>query len=216
MLQIANRNVCFIMATKMEYGAHLAERFEPFICEVGPVEAALHTAQYLATAKPDLIVHLGSGGSRKLEQGAVYQITSVAYRDMDASAFGFEPGVTPFSGLPASIEIPHRIAGVSEAGLSTGASVVSGEGYDAVPEDIVDMESWAVLRAAQVAGIPYIGLRGVSDGAEPVSEYSDWTRLLGVLDERLAVVVDKLCEQLDSGSLVPQPCAPPVDKVSGR
>lgn len=213
---IAGRDVSFIMATKMEYGARLAERFEPFICEVGPVEAALHTAHHLATTKPDLIVHMGSGGSRKLEQGAVYQITSVAYRDMDASAFGFEPGVTPFSGLPATIEIPHRIAGVPEASLSTGASVVSGDGYDSVPEDIVDMESWAVLRTAQTAGIPYIGLRGVSDGAEPVSEYADWTRLLGVLDERLALVVDRLCEQMNTGTLAPRLCAPPVEKLSGR
>lgn len=216
MPKVAGREVAFIMATRVEYGAELAKRFDPFICEVGPVEAALHTARYLAENPCDLVVHLGSGGSKRLEQGAIFQITSVAYRDMDASAFGFDKGVTPFSGLPATITIPHRIEGIAEASLSTGASVVSGDGFDVIAEDIVDMESWAVLRAAQVAGIPYIGLRGVSDGAEPVSGYSDWTKLLGLLDERLAEAVDQLVEQLESGSLLTQPCAPPDAKIQGR
>ena len=78
MQNIAGLQVAFIMATRVEYGAELAKRFDPFICEVGPVEAALHTAHFLAENPCDLIVHIGSGGSQRLEQGAIIQNASEA------------------------------------------------------------------------------------------------------------------------------------------
>src|SRR5690606_30493506 len=94
---------------------------------------------------PDLVVSLGSAGSRRLEQAEVYQAVSVSYRDMDASPLGFPRGVTPFLDLPATLPLPLRIPGVKEATLSTGASIVSGAAYDAVAEDMVDMETFACL-----------------------------------------------------------------------
>lgn len=103
--------------------------------------SALHAADQL----PDLVVSLGSAGSRVLEQAEVYQATSVSYRDMDASAFGFEKGCTPFLDLPAEIALPLRIPGVAEARLSTGANVVSGAAYDGVDAEMVEMETFAIF-----------------------------------------------------------------------
>ncbi len=191
------------MATEAEYRAALRTRFKPLICQVGPVEAAMHTAMALSGRKVDLVVSLGSAGSQTLEQARVYQVSSVSYRDMDASAFGFEKGVTPFLDLPATVTLDHTIPALPAASLSTGANVVSGEAYADIGADMVDMETWAVMRAAHKASVPLIGLRGISDGAEPVSEYSDWTRYLEVIDQRLSEAVDALEAALVSDMLQP-------------
>ncbi len=41
-----------------------------------------------------------------------------------------------------------------------------------------------------------IGLRGISDGAHELRHYSDWTALLGHLDEELAGIIQRLDELL--------------------
>ncbi|MGO6908659.1 5'-methylthioadenosine/S-adenosylhomocysteine nucleosidase, partial [Rhizobium ruizarguesonis] len=84
----------------------LRSRIEPLMTGVGPVEAAIALSKTLARLDavddlPDLVVSLGSAGSAKLEQTEIYQVTSVSYRDMDASPLGFEKGKTPFLDLPA-------------------------------------------------------------------------------------------------------------------
>ena len=89
------------------------------------------------------------------------------------------------------------------ASISTGANVVSGEAYKTISQDMVDMESWAIMRACHAMKVPMIGLRGISDGAHPVAELSDWTRYLSVIDERLGVAVDRVEAALENGELVP-------------
>jgi hypothetical protein len=123
-----NTRILFAMATDQEYGVELQKRLPPLIVGVGPVEAALGIGAALATVKPlpDLVVSLGSAGSAKLEQGSVHEISSVSYRDMDASPLGFEKGVTPFLDQPATIPVKPIIDGVPKATLSTGANIVSG------------------------------------------------------------------------------------------
>ena len=202
---VGDVRVLYVMATQAEYLDALKARFQPLICQVGPVEAALHMAAFLTQHREgDLVVSLGSAGSARLEQAQVYQVSSVAYRDMDASPFGFPKGVTPFSDLPAEIELGMALTGVPSASISTGANVVSGDAYASVEQDMVDMETWAILRACQIAKVPLIGLRGISDGAHPVAEYNDWTRYLSVIDQRLADVVDQIESALSDGSLVPR------------
>ncbi|MDL4863213.1 5'-methylthioadenosine/S-adenosylhomocysteine nucleosidase [Halomonas elongata] len=199
-------SVLFVMAADAEYGLHLRERFVPFMTGVGPVEAAVELTAALAELEargrlPDLVVSLGSAGSRELEQTEVYQATSVAYRDMDASPLGFEPGVTPFLDLPATLPLPLRIAGIHEATLSTGGDIVSGSAYDAIDADMVDMESYACLRACTRFGVPLVVLRGISDGKAELHHVDDWTEYLHVIDEKLADAVDRLGEAIGQGLL---------------
>lgn len=195
--------VLFVMAAEAEYGPALRARIAPLITGVGPVEGAVALAAALAgmPQRPRLIVSLGSAGSRVLAQAQVYQVSGVAYRDMDASALGFERGRTPFLDLPARIDLPHRIPGLPAATLSTGADIVSGAGYDRIAEEMVDMETFAHLRAAQRFGIPLAGLRGISDGAEELRQLADWTQYLHVIDERLAAAVDALRQAIGEGTL---------------
>ncbi|HHX91610.1 MAG TPA: 5'-methylthioadenosine/S-adenosylhomocysteine nucleosidase [Paracoccus sp.] len=200
------KRVLFVMAAEAEYGPHLRARFRPLITGVGPVEAAVGVAFALARlaeagTPPDMVVSLGSAGSARLEQCAIYQATRVAYRDMDASALGFARGQTPFLDLPPVVDLAHEVPGINGASLSTGANIVSGAAYGAISEDMVDMETFAVLRACQRIGVPLIALRGISDGARELTQVSDWTEYLHVIDAKLAGAVDRLETALGQGLL---------------
>lgn len=194
-------NILYVMAADAEYGANLRARIKPLMTGIGPVEAAVAVTRALAEAQaagslPDIVVSLGSAGSATLDHAGVYQASSVSYRDMDASALGFPRGVTPFLDLEAEIALYPRIAGVTPARLSTGGNVVSGAAYAEIDADMVDMESFAILRACQSFGVPLIVLRGISDGATELAGISDWTRDLGIIDEKLAHAVDLIEAQI--------------------
>jgi adenosylhomocysteine nucleosidase len=194
---VPNRRILFVMATDHEYRDHLRARIQPLITGVGPIEAAIGTTIRLdqlriADELPDLVVSLGSAGSRRCEVGGVYQIRSVSWRDMDASPIGFPPGVTPFADHPALVALPTPLAGIPSASLSTGSDIVVGDRFAAIDADLVDMETFAVLRACQRFGVPMMGLRGVSDGPGELDGVSGWSELLPLLDKRLAAAVDRL------------------------
>jgi len=203
---IGGKAVLFVMAAEAEYGPHLKALFTPVMTGVGPVEAAVQLTATLAGLvldgrKPDLVVSLGSAGAATLEQAEVYQATSVSYRDMDASAFGFPKGTTPFLDLPAILPLDIRIPGIREATLSTGANVVSGAAYASIDADMVEMETFAILRACMNFGIPLIGLRGISDGIAEVNHIDDWTEYLHVIDDKLAEAVNAMIAAIEAGTL---------------
>lgn len=203
---VAGRRILFVMAAEQEYGPHLRARFAPLITGVGPVEAAVSVTAALADLaargqRPDLVVSLGSAGSARLAQCAVFQAHSVAYRDMDASALGFARGQTPFLNLPPVVPMPAQVPGIPAASLSTGANIVSGADYRAIAEDMVDMETFAVLRACQRSGLPLVALRGISDGAKELTAVADWMEYLHIIDERLAKAVDRLEGAISAGEL---------------
>jgi adenosylhomocysteine nucleosidase len=203
---VADKSVLYVMAADAEYGPHLKQRISPLMTGVGPVEAGVVLAAALARLEaagrlPSLVVSLGSAGSRSLEQTGIYQASSVSYRDMDASPLGFEKGATPFLDLPVVVPIRLGVPGIPAATLSTGGGIISGAAYSAVAADMVDMETFAVLRACQFFGLPLIGLRGISDGAAELSHVGDWTEYLHVIDEKLAAAVDLLEASIRDGRL---------------
>ena len=200
---MGGRRVLFVMAIDAEYGPHLQARISPLMTGVGPVEAALAMAVTLdrmaqAGTLPDLVVSLGSAGSRVGMLGEVYQVASVSWRDMDASRLGFTKGVTPLIDHPVDIPLVTPLE-IRALRLSTGANVVGGEEYAAIDADMVDMETFAHLRAAQHFGVPLIGLRGISDGRHDVNHIDDWTQYLHVIDKKLALAVDGLQTALEDG-----------------
>ncbi|MFT4161912.1 5'-methylthioadenosine/S-adenosylhomocysteine nucleosidase [Shinella sp.] len=207
-LKTAGRyRILYVMAVDAEYGPHLAARMTPLMTGVGPVEAAVQLTLALCHLEaegnlPDLVVSLGSAGSAVLEQTGVYQATSVSYRDMDASPLGFTRGATPFLDLPAEVPLTVLVPGLPEARLSTGANVVSGPAYAAIDADMVDMETYAELRACQAFGVRLVALRGISDGKAELTHIGDWTEYLHVIDERLAAAVDRLETAAADGTLV--------------
>ncbi|MES0043007.1 MULTISPECIES: 5'-methylthioadenosine/S-adenosylhomocysteine nucleosidase [unclassified Mesorhizobium] len=204
--RIGGKDVLFVMAAQAEYGPHLQKLFTPLMTGVGPVEAGVRLGAELSWLKsekalPDLVVSLGSAGSRTLEQTEIYQAVSVSYRDIDASPLGFEKGATPFLDLPVTVPLSFRIPGIKEASLSTGGAIITGAAYDAIAADMVDMETFACLRACQLFDVPLIGLRGISDGAADLRHVGDWTEYLHVIDEKLADAVVRLEQAIGSGTL---------------
>ena len=204
---VGTHRILYVMAVDAEYGPHLKARITPFMTGVGPVEAAVQLTLALGhldteAQLPDFVVSLGSAGSAVLEQTGVYQATSVSYRDMDASPLGFTKGATPFLDLPAEVTLPVRIPRIPEARLSTGANIVSGAAYADIDADMVEMETYAELRACQAFGIRLIGLRGISDGKAELTHIGGWTEYLHVIDEKLAAAVDTLEAAIADGTLV--------------
>ncbi len=209
LVAMAGRHVLFVMAAQAEYGPHLRARFNPVMTGVGPIEAAIKGTLALgalarAGRLPDLVVCLGSAGSQVCPLGAVFQVKSVSWRDIDASPFGFVKGVTPFVDHPVDIPLATPLP-IASARLSTGGNVLSGEAYRAIDADMVDMETFALARACALFGVPLMGLRGISDGPEPPTGLHDWTNLLVHLDAQLAAAVDLLPAALLASGPSPLP-----------
>lgn len=204
---VGGKRILYVMAASPEYGPHLQARITPLMTGIGPVEAAVQLTRALtrldATGDlPDYVVSLGSAGSATLEQTEIYQATSVSYRDMDASPLGFPKGTTPLLDLPAEVPLPYTVPGIPTARLSTGANIVSGAAYAGIDADMVEMETFATLRACQAFDVDLIGLRGISDGKAELTHIGDWTEYLHIIDEKLAAVVDTLEAAIASGTVV--------------
>ncbi len=202
------KTVLCVMAAEPEYGPALKSCIRPLITGVGPVEAAAAVGHALAELKaegalPDLIVCLGSAGSRALDHARVYRVSHVSYRDMDASVLGFPRGETPFLPGSAVLTLADGPPSLPTARLATGGSVVSGAAYDAIDADMVDMETFAVARAAARFDVPVIGLRGVSDGRTDLSALSHWTDALAEIDLRLAEALDLLHDHFTPAATEP-------------
>jgi adenosylhomocysteine nucleosidase len=199
-------DILYVMAVANEYGPHLKSRIDPLMTGIGPVEAAIAVTAALAKLGaagrlPLIVVSLGSAGSAQLQQTGVYQATSVSYRDMDATPLGFELGVTPFLDQPAILPLGPFVPGIAKATLSTGANIVSGAAYRRIGADMVDMETYAVLRACQRFHVPLIALRGISDGDRELAHLDDWQQYLHIIDEKLAHAVDLLEAAIANGTL---------------
>jgi adenosylhomocysteine nucleosidase len=198
---ISGKRILFVMAVEAEYGPHLRARFTPLLTGVGPVEAALTTGITLhdlaqRNALPDMVLCLGSAGSRICPLGEIFQVASVSWRDMDASRLGFTKGVTPFIDHPVDVPLTTLLA-LPTARLSTGADIVGGDDYAAIDADMVDMETFAVARACARFDVPMMGLRGISDGPGELDHIASWMELLGLIDQRLAAAVDLLPDALN-------------------
>jgi len=197
-----------VMATEHEYGRHLKELgIKPLITGLGPVQAAIeltHALVKLQVAKPsrrpDVIINLGSAGSATLQQGAVYRVSHSGYRDMDASAFGFAKGQTPFSPHPVTIEAAPIMPDFPCASCSSGANVISD--HATTGADLADMEYSALNEVAMKFGIALIGFKGISDGEKPLTgELVQWTELLPIIDKNLAKAISELKARLARGQI---------------
>ena len=177
------RDVLFVMATEQEYGVELRKTMQPLICGVGVVEAAISTSMRLrdlieAGRKPSLVVSLGSAGSRRCAEGELRQVDSVSWRDIDATKLGFKRGhALSRPGLHHSFADSLQRYSV---GVTLDGQCGSGRRrYEKVEADLVDMESYAVVRVCQRFETPVVGLRGISNGSSRITEQSDWEQLLG-------------------------------------
>ena len=165
---------------------------------IGKVNAAICT-QILATYfKVDAVINTGIAGSLKAEIniGDVVLSTDALQHDMDATNFGYEPGVIPgmkVSTFKASEELIEKAEKackreVPELGVFKGR-VVSGDQFvsdKATKNRIADtfhgycteMEGAAIAQAAYLNNIPFLIIRAISDKADDSAaiDYDEFER----------------------------------------
>jgi adenosylhomocysteine nucleosidase len=202
-------SILTVIAAQSEYGVKMTELgINPEFIGVGPLEAAFRTTQILTQKQfnntlPDVIFSVGTAGSNSLKQAHLYQINSVSYRDMNAVAFGFDKGVTPFADYPAIFKMPVLFPDMPTASIATGASVINKQGcagitFDDIDADCVDMETYSVARVAYAFNIPIIGLRGISDGKENSQGIASWEEYLHIIDVKIADFYKRLQNETPS------------------
>jgi futalosine hydrolase len=137
---------------------------ETLVCGIGPVEAAAATARALAERRPDAVLHVGIAGARTLDAGALVIGSESIYEDV--------PADDPLQQTVAKVSVPGRVipdrellAAVRRALpeallLPIGTSARVG-GTSAC--EVEAMEGFGVLRAAELAAVPAVELRAVSN-----------------------------------------------------
>lgn len=148
---------------------------ELFPCGVGPVEAAIRTARKLASAPYAAVINAGIGGA--FPGRARVGDTVLVVRDTFAD-FGLEGGgalALPPGTLVAEAEADRgllaRLAGTTALPRGTGITVSAVTATAATGErlartyaaDVESMEGFAVLRAASLAGVPALEVRGIAN-----------------------------------------------------
>jgi predicted 5'-methylthioadenosine/S-adenosylhomocysteine nucleosidase len=175
--------VLVVAATERELA--LLGGHETFCCGIGPVEAALQTVRALAERRPDVVVHVGIAGSRTLDPPALVLGSEAVYCDV----------IDPASTLPRVERVRPDTALLEQARavlpeahvlpIATCGKVGGGTGFD-----VEAMEGFGVLRACELAGVPAVELRAISNSPEE----GDRTRWR--FDDAFAALADAL-DRLD-------------------
>lgn len=167
-----------VAATARELAA--GEGWRSLCCGVGPVEAAAATARALAEHRPSFVLHVGIAGARTsaaLRPGSLVIGTASVYHDLmelpaewgrrhlSANAALLEAAARA---LPDAVFLPIGTSG------RIGGTISSPAADGPPPECVVEaMEGFAVLRAAELAGIPALEVRAISNAIEE-TDRSRW------------------------------------------
>ncbi|HET8605624.1 MAG TPA: hypothetical protein VFL66_01200 [Gaiellaceae bacterium] len=171
--------ILVVAATERELAG--VEGARTLVCGIGPVEAALQTAGALAAGRPDAVLHVGIAGGRDLAPNALVLGEEAVYCDAidDASTLPRVTRVRPDAGLLAAARaaLPEAhvlpIATCGRVGAGTACAVEA-------------MEGFGVLRAAELAGVPAVELRVVSNVPEEADRGRWW------VDGALAALAEAL------------------------
>ncbi|MGN0374046.1 MAG: 5'-methylthioadenosine/adenosylhomocysteine nucleosidase [Butyrivibrio sp.] len=165
---------------------------------IGKVNAAVCT-QILATYfHVDMVINTGVAGSLKKEIniGDIVISTDALQHDMDATGFGYEPGIIPrmktsvFKADEALVDMAAKACeeAVPEIGVFRGR-IVSGDKFITDSGDkeklikqfqafCTEMEGAAIAQTAYLNGIPFIIIRAISDKADDSAtmDYGEFER----------------------------------------
>jgi futalosine hydrolase len=124
-------------------------------CGIGPVEAAAATARALAEQRPDAVLHVGIAGGRGVAAPELVIGSEAVYEDAADGGLVLarlqpDPHLVTAArrALPEARVLP--IGTSARVGGTTGCEVEA-------------MEGFAVLHAAELAGVPAVEIRAVSN-----------------------------------------------------
>jgi predicted 5'-methylthioadenosine/S-adenosylhomocysteine nucleosidase len=171
--------VLVVAATERELA--LIEGAETFCCGIGPVEAALRTARAIEERRPDAVIHVGIAGSRTLPPPSLVLGSEAVYCDVidPSSTLPRVERVRPDAAL-----LERARAALPEAhvlSIATCGKVGAGTGLD-----VEAMEGFGVLRACELAGLPALELRAISNSPDE-ADRANWR-----FDDAFAALADAL------------------------
>jgi futalosine hydrolase len=154
-------------------------------CGIGPVEAAAATARALAERSPTGVLQVGIAGARGLDVPQLVIGSEAVYEDAAGGALAPDRVYADAQlldrarrALPEARVLP--IGTSARVGGTTGCPVEA-------------MEGFAVLRAAELAGIPALEVRAVSNEIdEPDRARWRFDEALAALDEALPRLLAEL------------------------
>ena len=169
--------VLVVAATERELA--VGDGWVTLCCGVGPVDAAAATASAIARLTPELIVHVGIAGARRaasLPPLALVIGDESRYCDLSV----------PATLAPSVLQVPAQLVAAAQRALpeavvrpiGTSGTIGGTSGCD-----VEAMEGFGVLRAAQLAGVPALEVRAISNAIEDVD------RSLWKFDEAFAAVL---------------------------
>jgi futalosine hydrolase len=153
---------------------------ETLPCGIGPVDAAAATAHALAELRPKAVLHVGLAGARRgcgVEPPQLVIGSESIYCDADSPLV--EARLRPDARLLAAAQA--ALPGAVVRAIGTSARVGGTRGCD-----VEAMEGFAVLRAAQLAGVPALEVRAIANEIEE-PDRARWR-----LDEALAALESAL------------------------
>jgi futalosine hydrolase len=141
-------------------------------CGVGPVDAAASTAAAIAQRRPAAILHVGIAGARRTRQLAPATLivgSEARYSDLGVPEQWAPRVIAPsdlllaaaMTALPTAVSLP-----IGTTAFVGGSLLREGDAQGHMYVDVEAMEGFAVLRAAQLAGVPSIEVRAISNDIE--------------------------------------------------
>jgi len=164
--------ILVVAATERELAG--ADGAATLACGIGPVEAAAATARALAVQSPSALLHVGIAGARGIEAPQLVIGSEAVYEDAAGGAL-VPARVQPDATLVRRARQALPEARVLPIGTSARVGGTSGCTVEA-------MEGFAVLRAAELAGVPAVEVRAVSN------EIDEPDRARWRLDDALAAL----------------------------
>jgi futalosine hydrolase len=166
--------ILVVCATEAER-ARLPKRAEldVLVSGIGPVEAAIATAAALAREPYELAISVGIAGAfaGRGAVGEAFAVSEALYADLELEGGAALPFALPDRAESSAAALAPfregRIAARIGRGLTT-ATITASDGRAALLAqrfecDLEAMEGFAVLRAAERAGVPALELRGISN-----------------------------------------------------
>ncbi|MDA0617265.1 MAG: 5'-methylthioadenosine/S-adenosylhomocysteine nucleosidase, partial [Proteobacteria bacterium] len=159
---------------------------------VGKVNASYNLTKAITQKKPDVILNIGTAGSKKFNYGNIILCNKFIQRDMNATAFGYKPFETPNDQTPQILEyftLNENIfdgIGICGTGDSFEINITGDEPYD-----VVDMEAYALAKIAKAENIPFVCVKFISDGADNNAP-QNWNDSLVIGAKKMKTVFDEI------------------------
>ena len=175
--------ILVVAATERELAGADGER--TLACGIGPVEAAAATARALAVERPQTLLHVGIAGARGVPAADLVVGSEAVYEDAAAGGLVVRR-IAPDGDLLERARTALPSSHVLPIGTSARVGGTSGCTVEA-------MEGFAVLRAAELAGVPALEVRAVANEIdEPDRARWRFDDAFAALDDALPLLLTAL------------------------